>query len=383
MNIDTSTKSAGERRNMLSLIPYELYFTKIWNYEEICDGGNDDSYWLSYEIVRNYANGDMNTLLSIVNVIQTKCKLDLFSAYVLVLSLNSLGFKEKKDPVFKYNLIRMMILLSYYGKVTVENLNHVMDDSNLRMRDELGNPYTSFFYNERAFMILGWETLWFMFNNIDEKMESYYYKNGKTFPELTILNLERQTHLSEDLFPRSTNTSFKHKRVREREKAEYVNLGISFFRVECDNLSFFGFSCVKSFGARFLYSSQSKTIDVGNFHRVEIIDDSFMYGCKVQKVDFSPMKRVRKIGTFWLGNTRYLTDVNFSGMDSLGEVGKGWMSNDGDVGEYKLEYDVNKSYSCKRIALKYSTEYILVPKKLDSSSVIRSDVINTIISNIG
>ncbi len=277
----------------------------------------------------------------------------------------------------------MMILLSYYGKVTVENLNHVMDDSNLRMRDKLGNPYTSFFYNKRAFMILGWETLWFMFNNTDEKMDSYYYKNGKTFPELTILNLERQTHLSEDLFPRSTNTSFKHKRVREREKAEYVNLGISFFRVECDNLSFFGFSCVKSFGARFLYSSQSKTIDVGNFHRVEIIDDSFMYGCKVQKVDFSPMKRVRKIGTFWLGNTRYLTDVNFSGMDSLGEVGKGWMSNDGDVGEYKLEYDVNKSYSCKRIALKYSTEYILVPKKLDSSSVIRSDVINTIISNIG
>jgi hypothetical protein len=265
----------------------------------------------NFGINREYNPRTINNKLETLNSILNRYKDEILKTLLLSASLKDL---LNIEVVTIEHLIKILILLSFNDdtsiasqRITIDTLRNVFEISK--------NSNNVYEYGRKSYCV---------FEDIPLLNPTIQIAN------LVILNYKKIDTLKTQVYSSETN------RVNYRF---YNNMN-------CKNLSFYGFSCIRTIEDYFLHiasmgddytSSESESesdidstilkIDFSNFRNLERVGDNWMFYCySLQSVDFRGLNKLHSVGKNWLYDCQSLKSYFFSNLNILENVGSGWMA---------------------------------------------------------
>jgi hypothetical protein len=210
-------------------------------------------------------------ILTILNTINNKD--EILKANFILRSLKNLI----KHDVTKESYIKILILLSFNEEITIENLTDVFKIN------KINNMYN---YRGKYFCL---------FNDV------YYLNPVIQVPDLVILNIAKKDT------------------IKTKHDWFYEN-------INCENLSFYGFSCVKTIEDSFLLRAKMRNVTFENFNNLQKVGNKWMRHCHaLVSPDFTGLKNLQKISDYCMSFCESLVSPKFIGLENLKYVGADWM----------------------------------------------------------
>jgi hypothetical protein len=235
-------------------------------------------------------DNEKKEILRILNKNLNNHKDEILKAYFILRSLKNLI----KHDVTKEDYIKILILLSFNEEITIENLTEVFE---INKTDNMYN------YRDKYFCLF--EDIPLLNPDIPVR-------------DLVIINSTKKNTIE------TKPDFFYFIPVRDLDSTTKPNF---FYKnINCENLSFYGFSCVKTIEDGFLEYTRIENVTFDNFNNLQIVGNRWMRHCRsLVSPKFIGLEKLQKVGNEWMTFCRSLVSLNFTGLENLKEVGDNWM----------------------------------------------------------